>query len=1180
MAKSLASIKSFDQLLRYLDEELGWPVEDMEVDDLTFDYDPEEDLGLDPKIAAKIKGGKVRQLRPLTDSQPFGIFFVEFEPKRLPVTVLRRILGSLVTKKRSSANPSDRKTWQKDDLIFASVYGDDDTRRIDFAHFADDAENGLPTLRVLGWDDDDTERKLDWVHDRLRSKLSWPEKESATEWRVRWRDAFVLEHREVIRTSKELASQLAHLAQRIRKRVLSAMAAESKTKGPLHKLHKAFQDSLIHDLDGPRFADMYAQTIAYGLLSARMSRPHPLQGLNAEHAALMVPNTNPFLKELMEEFLRIGGRSKHAAVGRGKGIDFDELGVNDVVDLLRKVNVEAVIADFGRERPGEDPVIHFYEYFMQVYDKAEKVKRGVFYTPRPVVSFIVRSVDEILREEFGLPLGLADTTTWSEMAARKPAEGASPVTIPKGVEPGKHFVQVLDPATGTGTFLVEVIDLIADRMKRHWAAELKMIAPEDPAECIAWKEPRIRERWNEYVSEHLLPRLYGFELMMAPYAIAHMKIGLRLSDTGYDFQSTERLRVFLTNSLEPPTDLSEMLEFVAPFLAHEARAATSTKRRLRPSVIIGNPPYAGVSSNLSPSARELANRYKFVEGTRIKERGALQLEKNLNDDYVKFFSWCEQSILPAIGVLGFVTNDGYLDTPTLRGMRWNLLRTFDLAHVTALYGSVKRAEDGDENVFDIQQGVAIAVLARRPGPSIRSTLRGNLIGSREFKYRSLENSTARTTNRLELRPVSDLWLLRPLDAEITAEYSRGVIATDLFQVYSSGSETGFDELLVGWSKESLRQCLLAFSDPTRTSKEIEAEFGVSKGNAARLLAMRAEIRREVNRRFDDLATVGLYRPFDKRVYFYRTDLFKTNSRAVMQHLIGRDNFALVLFRQQASPGFTHAFVCDAIGDKNAVSLRTREINYYFPILVYPEESGIHAGRRGESNLTNHASQFGKVVPDQNPCEIGFLLYAQCHSPEYRRRYEAQLCLGFPRFFVPDSPDLAHALCAHGRALVGLHLLNEEAFGKARHPRPLTEFIGTAGSEVKRVGNAGKTMAPSPKGTGFGRVYINDTAYFDGVPEAVWKFHIGGYQVCHKWLSDRKGRTLTDEDIAHYHKIVIALNETIRIMGEIDKVIDEHGGWPGAFVTEPLEPAKSTASAAKTPKHKGGADPEEPALPFA
>lgn len=179
------------------------------------------------------------------------------------------------------------------------------------------------------------------------------------------------------------------------------MEAESKTKGQLHKLHKAFQDSLIHDLNEPRFADMYAQTIAYGLLSARMSRPEPVQGLTADDAALMVPNTNPFLKELMEEFLRIGGRDKKAIAG--KGIDFDELGVNDVVELLRSVNVQAVIADFGRERPGEDPVIHFYEYFMQVYDKKEKVKRGVFYTPRPVVSFIVRSVDEILREEFGFP---------------------------------------------------------------------------------------------------------------------------------------------------------------------------------------------------------------------------------------------------------------------------------------------------------------------------------------------------------------------------------------------------------------------------------------------------------------------------------------------------------------------------------------------------------------------------------------------------------------------------------------------------------------------------------------------------------------------------------------------------------------------------------------------------------
>ena len=550
--ESLRNIKRFDQLVAYLRDELDWPIDTEDFDDLTFDYEPEE-LGIDPKNAAKIE--IIKQLRPLVSNQPWGIFWIKFKPKRLPVVALRRILGQLVTKKRATADKAGLPTWKLDDLMLISAIGEEDERQITFAHFADDAYNGLPTLRVLGWDDDDTLRKLDWVERQLKSHLTWPDGGTPNEWRMQWRQAFILRHRAVPKTTKELVTALAELAQAIRKRANTAIALETE-HGPLRKLHTAFQDSLIHDLSHDGFADMYAQTIAYGLLSARISRP---AGLVAEDAALMVPRTNPFLRELMEEFLRIGGRQKDAPNG---GIDFDELGVNDIVELLRRANMEAVITDFGRARPGEDPVIHFYEDFMKAYDAKQRVKRGIYYTPIPVVSFIVRSVDEILREEFGLSLGLADTATWGEMkrrfdAGELPGAAASAAsedgaqadaelrafTIPQGVSENDPFVQILDPAVGTGTFLVEVIDLIHNRMKEHWLGEGHM-------------ELELEKLWNEYVQDHILPRLYGFELLMAPYAICHMKLGLKLADTGYRFRSGQRLRVYLTNSLEPPQDLS------------------------------------------------------------------------------------------------------------------------------------------------------------------------------------------------------------------------------------------------------------------------------------------------------------------------------------------------------------------------------------------------------------------------------------------------------------------------------------------------------------------------------------------------------------------------------------------------------------------------------------------------
>ena len=314
---------------------------------------------------------------------------------------------------------------------------------------------------------------------------------------------------------------------------------------------------------------MYAQTIAYGLLSARIT--DPARRTADELAAHM--QTNPFLKELMETFLHVGGR-------RGKagepGIDFDELGVSEVVELLDDPNtkIEAVVRDFGDRNPQEDPVIHFYEHFLAAYDKKQKVGRGVFYTPRPVVSYIVRSVDELLRTEFGLTDGLADTTTWGEMAKRH-----NELKIPESTLPEQAFVQILDPATGTGTFLVEVIDLIHKTMVEKWTAQ-------------GHGEKKIQALWNGYVPNHLLPRLHGYELLMAPYAIAHLKIGLKLYETGYRFESDERARVYLTNALEPAGDEQLMLDLL-PALAHEAKAVNEIKRKRRFTVVIGNPPYLG-----------------------------------------------------------------------------------------------------------------------------------------------------------------------------------------------------------------------------------------------------------------------------------------------------------------------------------------------------------------------------------------------------------------------------------------------------------------------------------------------------------------------------------------------------------------------------------------------------------
>lgn len=713
----LARIRDFTQLVVYLRDDLGWPIGSDQFEELTFEYTPEE-IGVDMKNAAKIQ--EIKRLRPLVSGQPWGIFFIKFEPKRLPVVALRRILSQVAIKKRASSHQSERQAWAIEDLLFISNFGEGEERHITFAHFSTpQTRHDLPTLKVLGWDNLDTPLHLDAIASELTEHLAWPDDVDDVEsWRERWRATFSLRHREVITTSKQLSARLAELAGAIRDRIRTVLAIETEI-GPLTKLMKAFKATLIHDLDEADFSDMYAQTIAYGLLSARIT--DPLRGTADDFAAHL--RTNPFLRELMATFLRVGGR--RGEIG-GAGIDFDELGVCDVVELLDQADMEAVVRDFGDLNPQEDPVIHFYEHFLAYYDKTQKLRRGVFYTPRPIVSFIVRSVDELLRNEFNLKDGLADITTWGEMTERH-----VDLSIPADVSPDQTFVQILDPATGTGTFLVEVIDLIHNTMVAKWQSE-------------GHDGTKIQALWNEYVPVYLLPRLHGYELLMAPYAIAHLKIGLKLYETGYLFESNERARVYLTNALESAGDEQLTLDFL-PALAREVEEVNQIKRMQRFTVVVGNPPYSGLSSNMGSWVDGLL-KGKSRDGTpttsyyNVADKPLGERKVWLQDDYVKFIRLSQWLLdCTGIGVHGYISNHGYLDNPTFRGMRWSLMQTFHLIHLIDLHGNMKKRETPptggrDVNVFDIQQGVAIG-LYTKAATTRTGVCHRDLWGERENKYK-------------------------------------------------------------------------------------------------------------------------------------------------------------------------------------------------------------------------------------------------------------------------------------------------------------------------------------------------------------------------------------------------------------------------------------------------------------
>jgi len=1117
---ALKNVNGFESLIGYLRNELDWEFQANDLDDLTFDYDAETELGLDEATAANIVS--IKQIRPLTNEQPWGIFYIDFEKKTLPVVALRRILSKLVVKRRASGNKSDRVAWEMHDLLFISSCGENLDRTMTFAHFSDNTQFGdLPILRVLFWNANDTIAHIQHAHETLNAKLSFPENPNdIEEWRKRWSSAFTQKHGEVVRTSKQLASRLAELAASIRTRANEVLHLENEN-GVLRKLHTAFQEALIHDLSYDDFADMYAQTISYGLLTAKISRP---AGLVADNIADMIPVTNPFLKELLQTFLVVGGR--------GNLIDFDELGINDVVEMLRAADMEAVLRDFGDRNPNEDPAIHFYELFLKEYDREKRMKRGVFYTPRPVVSFIVRSVDEILRNEFDLADGLADTTTWGEMRSRN-----KDLAIPEGVSETAPFVQILDPATGTGTFLVEVIDLIFKTMCEKWKLDGKT-------------DNAIRELWNEYVPEHLLSRLYGFELMMAPYSIAHMKIGLKLRETDYSFLSSERAQIYLTNTLEEPRDFSDYFKTMAPALAHEAEAANHVKSQIPITVVIGNPPYSGVSSNMEAYAQQMVDAYKFVDGKALAERKLW-----LQDDYVKFIRDGQNRISKSnIGVMGYITNHSYFDNPTFRGMRQSLMSTFNDLSILDLHGNTTRTEyppDGitDKNVFDIQQGVGICLAAR--GGIQNGVRRYDLWGVREAKYSWLNEHRTRRGGFEELSPDSPYYFFKQQNTDFRAEYDLGWKISEAMPINSAGFITARDHFVVDIDEARLLERVANFGDLNRSDAEIRREYFEGAGSDKypdgdtrgwKLPSARRRVAGDGN--WKSRVRKCSYRPFDQRNIYWADWMVDWPRPEVSGHMLAGKNVAMHICRQSISESWAHVLAGSGLIDDCYVSNKSRERGYAHPLFLYNVSGGLGFETKEVANfsplfLEDLANTLSLEVSASTGFPVGLspenvfnYAYAVFYSPSYRNRYSDFLRADFPRLPLTTDLELFRELSNMGSELVALHLL--EGVDTPRDWNLKTEEPTLLNIEAVGAGY--------PKYED-DQVFINKTAWFDGVAEEVWNFHIGGYQVCHKWLKDRKGRALSAEDIAHYGKITVALSETIRLMAEIDETIEAHGGFP-------------------------------------
>jgi predicted helicase len=904
-------------------------------------------------------------------------------------------------------------------------------------------------------------------------------------------NAFLNAQVPTVQSAKELAVRMAKLAQLIRDTIQKALAVEEET-GTLHQQMSGFREVLLHDLTEEEFADMYAQTICYGLFAARCNAKGS-EHFTREHAAYDLPKTNPFLRKM---FSHIAGPELDERIAWA---------VDDLAELLHHANISAILQDFGKRTRREDPVVHFYETFLAAYDSKMREARGVYYTPEPVVSYIVASIDQILKTDFKLPDGLADS---SKILIRSPG-GKGKTEI--------HRVLILDPATGTGTFLYGVVNHIFESFKKNLGM------------------------WSGYVTEHLLPRLFGFELLMAPYAVAHMKLGLQLDETGYDFKADERLGVYLTNTLEEAHEVSKLPLFTQ-WLAEEANAASKIKQEKPVMVITGNPPYSVSSQNKGDWISKLIQDYK-------KDLNEKKL--NLDDDFIKFFKFGQWRIeQTGYGILAFISNNTYLDGLTHRRMRESLMQTFDDIYILDLHGSSMRKErspDGskDENVFDIQQGVAIGLFVRRNKRSRRHIYHAEIWGTRENKYNWLLSKDIASTKWVELTPGQPNFFFIPRDETDSSEYESYLDLRTVFRIFGNGIGTDRDSLFYDDNSGALANRLREFYSPMGTQPPFSDRYRVEDSSSYPLLSRRAVTS------FDPSKIVRcLYRPFDWKWIYYDEKLTSRPAREVMRNLL-QENLALLVTRQVSTRIFQHVFVSNELTDRDPLSLATRERTQVFPLYLFPTNrtADLPSVNRsaGVANLTTTFVAYvtarltlefvpegsGNKTSTLGPEDVFDYMYAVFHSPTYRSRYAEFLKIDFPRLPLTSSVELFRGLCRLGSLLVDLHLMERVVAPN------MTRYPVAGDNEVEKV----QYTQPGEAGSEEGRVWINREQYFEGVPPEVWNFQVGGYQVCQKWLKDRKGRKLTYDDLTHYQHIVSALNETLSLMSQIDAVIEEHGGWP-------------------------------------
>ena len=834
---------------------------------------------------------------------------------------------------------------------------------------------------------------------------------------------FTTSHREPIKKGSHLSKIMGGKARRIRDNALQSFK-ESRA-GDLHKVYESIKRLLVHNLDIDSFADMYAQTLVYGLFVARFHDETPEDFSRAE-ARDLIPASNPFLRNFFDHIAgpNFDNRIKHI--------------VDELCEVFQHANVAELMNDYYNhpsQDKGFDPVIHFYEDFLQEYDPALRKSMGAYYTPQPVVKFIVDSVDYLLKDQFHLHAGLADASQTDSKT---------------------HKVQILDPAVGTGTFLSMIIEKIQHYMQENGQ----------------------QGRWHKYVYNDLLPRLHGFEIMMAPYTIAHLKLSMAFKDKGFKYFNDKRLGIYLTNSLEGME--SNVLKPESAFgfaesIAQESLDAMRIKNETPIMVILGNPPYSVSSQNKGEWITRELSKYK----KNLKERNI----QPLSDDYIKFIRLTEYFIEKnGLGIVAMITNNSFLDGTIHRKMREHLLKTFDDIYILNLHGSGRRQEkspDGskDENVFNIQTGVSINIFIKKDdNKEFANVYYSDIYGDRQYKFSILNGKTLQDIdwNKIDTRKPSYFFI--PRNYKKMTKYESGFALNEVFKESTPGVTTHDDKNLVSFDE---------FQD---------SEF----------------------------SRLYFYRPFDFRYINYDLGEIGRPRYKVMRHMKD-DNLALIAPRLcRGGEGFQHGLITKNLVDRSCGDKYSGSGTYMFPLYLgisSSKNSRLHNLDNSEwvSNIDSSIrGRLEEIVGQITDLNILDYIIAVMYSQRYRDEFAELLIADYAR--IPYPKDVIHfkKLMQLGSEIRKMQLLEHEKLQK-----PNTIFP-EAGSDIIK-----KTEFENNK------VWINNEQYFGNIIESTWNFSIGGYQPAQKWLKDRKGRDLTNSEIEYYQKMITALSYIQEIMQEID-----------------------------------------------